>query len=324
MDMEQNIEGVQCGNCNSLVLAERLQMHMIYCERNNTFCEKCSKPILTKDLPHHWHCEKCPIFGHVTQQSKHNQICHTDIHCTCGEVLNFLQIPHHKLIDCEDRLIICRYCHLNVKAGKLSRTGKDLYLSLDLTEHESECGARTTECMKCNKQIQLKDIQTHFKIHQLQNDQKRYPICSNQCCGNIYDEKYGNVLKLCGGCFKAFWSPRDDPGNAKLIQKLVLAYHMQFTVGCGLEECENIYCASSIGSKMDANESALKSYELVKQGFQEMKFWFCVADKKAKNRRREAVVLSEKTKKRFDACVQALVESGDQDEDALKWLNKNA
>ena len=92
----------------------------------------------------------------VHDDQKHFEFCHQFVTCSCGESLYPQQISQHKLVECEARFIICRYCHLLLPAGKLSRTAKDLILGLGLTEHESECGARTFECQKCSKSVQLK------------------------------------------------------------------------------------------------------------------------------------------------------------------------
>lgn len=50
---------VECSNCKSMVPPQTLPMHLIYCERNNTFCPKCSKVLLKSKIKDHRHCEKC-------------------------------------------------------------------------------------------------------------------------------------------------------------------------------------------------------------------------------------------------------------------------
>lgn len=37
--------------------------------------------------------------------------------------------------------------------------------SLEITVHESQCGARTTACALCNKFVQLKDVRVHMATH---------------------------------------------------------------------------------------------------------------------------------------------------------------
>ena len=146
----------ECQNCHLLVPTLTLTMHFAYCSRNNQSCPKCHKVFLKKDFPNHWHCEHCERVGDIRESQKHFEFCHQFVTCSCGESLYPQQISQHKLVECEARFIICRYCHLLLPAGKLSRTAKDLILGLGLTEHESECGARTFECQKCSKSVQLK------------------------------------------------------------------------------------------------------------------------------------------------------------------------
>lgn len=96
------------------------------------------------------------------------------------------------------RYIICRYCHLTVVAGPVSKNVKDLYANFiePLCEHESECGSRTISCQKCNKQVQLKDVTMHFKFHQFELKSKVMYKCSNKKCSNVFTT-YPNEMKIC-------------------------------------------------------------------------------------------------------------------------------
>jgi hypothetical protein len=91
---------------------------------------------------------------------------HTPQPCSdCNISLPMSELASHRLKQCPDRLIICRFCHLRVKAGPLSKLGKDLLLGGGITEHESECGSRTIGCVKCGQNVQLKDVQIHAQVN---------------------------------------------------------------------------------------------------------------------------------------------------------------
>ena len=54
----------------------------------------------------------------------------------------------YKTTDCPERLIVCYYCQLKVKAS-------------DYMEHVAVCGSRTDVCKKCLMRLMLKDMETH-------------------------------------------------------------------------------------------------------------------------------------------------------------------
>jgi hypothetical protein len=111
---------------------------------------------------------------------------------------------------------------------------------LGLHGHESYCGSRTIECQKCHKQIPIKDIQVHAKVHQIERKARTLPPqCSNVNCVR---PAASNSLKLCQNCFGPFWVSTNDPGNIKLIQRVARKYHSQLTSGCGRMSCKNKVC----------------------------------------------------------------------------------
>jgi hypothetical protein len=93
---------------------------------------------------------------------------------------------------------------LTVEAGHISKNVKDLYANFvePICEHESECGARTITCQKCNKQVQLKDINMHFKFHQFELKSKVIYKCANTHCSNVFTS-YQNEMKLCAVFLKS-------------------------------------------------------------------------------------------------------------------------
>jgi Ubiquitin fusion degradation protein UFD1 len=151
----------KCGNCGLLVPSRTITMHFAFCSRNNQPCPKCDQVFLKNEFEKHWHCDQCSKVGDIGEKIKHVEFWHQFVTCSCGETLYPPQVAQHKLMECVDRFIICRYCHLLLPAGKLSKTGKDLILGLGLTEHESDCGARTFQCQSCSKSVQLKGIWYH-------------------------------------------------------------------------------------------------------------------------------------------------------------------
>jgi hypothetical protein len=228
-----------CKNCGMKVPAQTISMHEAFCFRNNIKCTKCNIVFQKKEFSKHWHCESCEFVGVQEDQKKHHELFHVPVTCSCGVELSLNLIGQHKKIECPDRLIVCRFCHLLVRAGGKSMNVRDLYLGTGLTEHESECGSRTIQCQKCKKSVQLKDMQTHAKIHELQDKPQVPTLCSNVNCANELSSQYPNSLKMCSSCFQPFWSPRHDPGNQKLAQLIVQTYHRQMTLGCKNSHCYN-------------------------------------------------------------------------------------
>jgi hypothetical protein len=157
-DTNLDQQGVQCSNCQVRIPPSALTMHELYCKRNNTKCNLCGRIFQNRDFANHWHCKVagCGKYGSIDQEHKHMSCYHQAVLCECGLNLELHQVANHRKTECPMRLIICRFCRLTVQAGAKSRTAKDLYLGTGLTEHESECGARTIECQKCKKSIQLK------------------------------------------------------------------------------------------------------------------------------------------------------------------------
>jgi hypothetical protein len=231
----------KCSNCLLYVPRRTLQMHVAFCTRNNIVCNKCLKVFQRSVFPSHWHCNLCDKIGVLEESAKHVELYHTILSCSCGDKLFLPQVKQHKALECPDRYIICRYCHLLLKAGPSSKLAKDLYLDLKLSEHESECGARTIDCQKCGKSVQMKEVQLHMQTHELQKQQQPLPfqMCRNEICPNPQNSQFLNPLKLCQTCYAPFYSPRWDPTNQKVPQLVVQKYHQQLTIGCGSDFCSN-------------------------------------------------------------------------------------
>ncbi|KAI9346586.1 hypothetical protein BDR26DRAFT_112824 [Obelidium mucronatum] len=105
-----------------------------------------------EEFANHWHCDSCSLVSTVAASVKHLEMEHGMRHaCVCGQDLPLKSLAGHKKRECPDRLIICRYCRLRVRAGPKSMVAKDIYSGLGLCEHESVCGSRTIECIKMLK-----------------------------------------------------------------------------------------------------------------------------------------------------------------------------
>ncbi|KAJ3044455.1 hypothetical protein HDV00_001882 [Rhizophlyctis rosea] len=327
----------QCPNCHTYVPTRTLPMHRAFCERNNTLCGWCGKVMKKEDLPRHWHCEEagCEAVGDVSEREKHREIVHVDLNCVCGASMPLPKLSVHRRERCPERLIVCRFCHLRVRAGGMSFSAKDLMLGTGLTEHESECGARTITCVRCSRNVQMKEVQAHMRLHEEERRHRKLgkELCRNEVCANWQAEKgeNRNVLGVCGGCFGPFWTGRVDEGNKKLVQKMFGVYHEQLTKGCGRVWCQNPHCATSNKEPMEANEAAVKSLELFKgsllaggNGKGGGKYWFCVSDPVVGRRKGLAGDVSGVTGVGVEWCVRGLEVCGDDVEKAVEWVEREA
>ncbi|KAJ3390849.1 hypothetical protein HDU84_006940 [Entophlyctis sp. JEL0112] len=319
---------VQCENCLQHVPVATSMMHDAFCRRNNVVCGRCKGAsqkafVFSKsDYAQHWHCDDCDYIGSggEADRAKHLALEHSPRVCQqCeAEISRLGFLAKHVRSECPERLIECRFCHLFVRAGKKSMLAKDLILGLDFGEHESECGSRTIDCIKCKRKVQLKDVQSHFRvnngegvtfksvfshldfiqIHEIQKDsQKTPPLCPNSECSNAPNTQYPNILGLCQSCFRPFWSPSHDPGNARLAKRLIAAYNTQLTTGCGQRHCANVaHCATAACAaddtqwkQLDPTGAAVEALNLIKKsalfGSSRPEYFLCVADVKCAARK---------------------------------------
>ncbi|KAK5673028.1 hypothetical protein QVD99_000503 [Batrachochytrium dendrobatidis] len=338
LEKSDNLE--TCTNCGSSVPSQTLLMHTAYCQRNNQRCTFCNLVMRKSDFANHWHCDLCKMLCDPAAKEKHKNTHHTAIVCDCGLSLHLPLIANHKQTECPNRFIVCRFCHLRVRAGKLSQTARDLYLGTSLTEHESDCGARTIKCIKCDRSVQLKDIQTHAQFHEFQKTLiKLPPLCTNLNCARWVENAGENVMEMCRSCFAPFWSSSHDPGFQKLAQKLMSKYHQQLTHGCQKADCYNQYCATSMHEQshkgaLDATEAAVQSMELFKRSFFQKKggynpsvtteHYLCISDSVSSRRRYQVETMKQLMKCSSGWGVKAMEANGDDLEQSIKWLESNA
>lgn len=169
----------------------------------------------------------------------------------------------------------------------------------------------------------------------------RLKLCSNQaCCQIVKDVKTGstssssmnsNIMDLCSKCYAPFWSPRHDPGNQKIIRKIVEIYHTQFTKGCGKSHCRNLgFCCSSSSSEnflpMEPTAAAARAIELLASTFVQkahiQEYYFCVGVDETKRRGMAEVLQTMGFP--FAWAVKSLVECKDDPDRAASWLLSNA
>ncbi|TPX32284.1 hypothetical protein SmJEL517_g04577 [Synchytrium microbalum] len=326
-----NDDETTCSNCLQRIPKRTITMHEAFCLRNNAYCGRCKKVFKKGDYASHWHCDECDMAGNISEMDKHMSRIHTPLSCTCGKSLTLPELAQHKRESCPDRYIICKYCHLRLKAGPPSTSVKDWTLGLQLSQHESECGARTIECVTCKKPVQLKEVTSHMKIHDLEKramvmSGPTIKLCSNVECSNSVSEQYPNTLKLCQSCFAPFWSPRLDEGNKRLAQKLLETYHNQMTRGCGRSHCLNQHCRTFLkpSEEPDATESAVQALTMVKKSAlvnqSNPECYLCVADAAVNKRRKMADELSVIYRVPLSSGIRALTMANDDQEKASEWI----
>ena len=133
----------KCSNCHIELDGIKLSIHEKYCIENMKYCETCKQAIPKEEFEEH-------LNGHLSrQQSKEIKNEEKKEDQIEKEKDQFL----HKM---SSEKISCQYC------GD--------FKSLDLLkEHEEMCGARTENCIYCNKLITRKNMKKHLEDCQKQN-----------------------------------------------------------------------------------------------------------------------------------------------------------
>ncbi|KAJ3513615.1 hypothetical protein NM208_g15160 [Fusarium decemcellulare] len=259
---EHSLDDTQCSNCLQFVPKRTMVLHESFCRRNNIICPGC-KTVFKKGSPEweaHWHCEKDNAFGNSTlSKAKHDDIFHTQRQCThCEFSTNSLaDLARHQTSVCPGKLILCRFCHLEVpQEGDPFNPSAEVMLS-GLTAHELADGTRTTECHLCDKIVRLKDMETHLKHHELDKVSRlKPPVCRNANCGRTMfgvgsrgqvrqaasEEQGSNDIGLCSICFGPLYVSMHDPEGKALRRRIERRYLGQLMTGCGKAHCGNTWC----------------------------------------------------------------------------------
>ncbi|XP_069509517.1 XIAP-associated factor 1 isoform X2 [Ambystoma mexicanum] len=120
-----------CGNCKKDVASANFSLHEVHCLRFLGVCQECGECVPHKDM------------------KEHQDESHTKVKCElCHQRVQQCLLEEHKAEKCEERLITCKFCSLEVASCKFQ-------------EHDDSCGSRTELCPDCKKYIMLKD--THHK-----------------------------------------------------------------------------------------------------------------------------------------------------------------
>ncbi|KAJ2733238.1 hypothetical protein IW152_003237 [Coemansia sp. BCRC 34962] len=238
-----------CVNCGSNVPTARFDMHRIVCERHNVKCTRCTSIFKrgSDEAERHWHCELCNASGDTGDSAKHLYFFHTPASCTCGTkhspFASIAELAEHRRTRCPERLIECRYCHNVEPQGPASEDAVDIMDGL--SAHESYCGNRTIECIKCKANVRIRQVHVHMQVHQMREQVARENMvpCANKECSK---ERATNPLGLCVSCFGPFYTGQHDPDNHKLLKRLARALHTQLTRGCDSKSCRNSMCATGL------------------------------------------------------------------------------
>jgi hypothetical protein len=348
---------IQCKNCNQWVPKSSLFLHENFCLRNNIVCPQGCGQVFQKRSPafqHHWHCPHDTFTGNTPlSRQKHDAIYHTPQICSsCG--LDFPSIPtlaHHKTTTCPGKLILCRFCHLQVpQEGDPNEPANAELLLSGLTPHELADGGRTTECHFCNKIVRFRDMDTHLRHHDLERLSRPPPrICRNVNCGRTQDgvnkmgdtragtrkgQGPGNEIGLCSVCFGPLYVSLHDPEGKALRRRIERRYLSQLLTGCGKAWCRNEFCRTGRKNLGEGDKSVptKDAIPLVKEFLDGMDgrgyvtpLHFCVDERSQKNRTLAEMMTAEKGIEGkggygLEWCVAALeAESGDL-ERGRAWL----
>ncbi|CCE80421.1 Piso0_003537 [Millerozyma farinosa CBS 7064] len=344
------IEGkVLCKNCKKPISENKVVLHEAFCFRNNVIC-KCGAVFLKKIPSTHWHCEVCNVHGNDgISEFKHNKIFHNSPYkCTsCSDETvykNYLDlVSKHKSSDCSAKLHKCRFCQLIVPQGE--PTYQDRYQNV--TNHESACGNKTTECYICSKIVRLKDISTHMKMHDLEKTERtnetraNFKKCSNENCVYLLSSQGArNELDLCDLCYGPLYSQLHDPTHVKLQSRIERKYMIQLGKGCGHLWCQNLYCKTAYPEKFESmgskeilafvrdNLMASISKPLLPMNKQaklssENTFWFCV-NESTQRKKNIFTMLALENRYEDPSIYKALNEVADASPETVSsWLAAN-
>ncbi|TKA80552.1 hypothetical protein B0A55_02007 [Friedmanniomyces simplex] len=271
----QTSEGdVRCKNCHQWIPGRTLMLHENFCLRNNILCPKGCGQVFQKRSPafeQHWHCPHDSAHGDTPfSHHKHSTLFHPPsiLRCPdCPTQETFPTLPalaHHRTTTCPAKLILCRFCHLEVpQEGDPDLPNAEALLS-GLTPHELADGARTTECHLCAKIVRLRDMEIHLRNHDLDRFSRPPPQpCRNVNCGRTIDgcsrsgdtragsrmgQGSGNDVGLCSVCFGPLYVSMLDPEGKALRRRIERRYLQQLVTGCGRKWCRNEYCKTGRGN----------------------------------------------------------------------------
>ncbi|KAF5659964.1 PRLI-interacting factor [Fusarium denticulatum] len=345
-EQEHSPDEEQCSNCLQFVPKRTMILHENFCRRNNIVCPKC-KSVFKKgpqEWEAHWHCEKDSAFGNSTEsKAKHDDIFHTERQCPhCEFSTNSMaDLARHQTSVCPGKLILCRFCHLEVpQEGDPFNPSPEVVLS-GLTAHELADGTRTTECHLCDKIVRLKDMETHLKHHELDKVSRlKPPICRNANCGRTMfgvgsrgqvrqtasTDQASNSIGLCSICFGPLYVSMHDPEGKALKRRIERRYLGQLMTGCGKSHCANPWCKTGrANAGLEAKPSSAREVlPLVKPLLGDVTnmdapLWFCT-DEGSQRGRKLAEMMAEEGVWDVEWCVAAAEAEKGSLERMRDWL----
>ncbi|KLO88673.1 PRLI-interacting factor K [Fusarium fujikuroi] len=345
-EQEHSPDEEQCSNCLQFVPKRTMVLHENFCRRNNIVCPKC-KSVFKKgsaEWEAHWHCEKDSAFGNSAEsKAKHDDIFHTERQCpNCEFSTNSMaDLARHQTSVCPGKLILCRFCHLEVaQEGDPFNPSPEVVLS-GLTAHELADGTRTTECHLCDKIVRLKDMETHLKHHELDKVSRlKPPICRNANCGRTMfgvgsrgqvrqttsTDQASNNIGLCSICFGPLYVSMHDPEGKALKRRIERRYLGQLMTGCGKSHCANPWCKTGrANAGLEAKPSSAREVlPLVKPLLGDVTnmdapLWFCT-DEGSQRGRKLAEMMAEEGVWDVEWCIAAAEAEKGSLERMRDWL----
>ncbi|KAI1183182.1 ubiquitin fusion degradation protein UFD1-domain-containing protein [Nemania serpens] len=295
----------QCKNCHQWVPKRTMVLHENFCRRNNIACPECGN-IFQKsstEWEKHWHC------------------------------------PHDTA---NGKIILCRFCHLEVpQEGDPFNPSPESLVS-GLSEHELADGARTTDCHLCSKIIRLRDMATHLKHHELEKAHRPKPIvCRNANCGRTLHgvgrngtvgtathmgQGPGNDIGLCSLCFSPLYVSLHDPEGKALKRRIERKYLSQMMTGCGKRWCRSQWCKTGrantgLEAKGSSTQAVLPLIKPLMDTFRDTRtpMYFCV-DEASQRRRLLAETLASEDVWDLEWCIAACEAEGPHPDKAHEWL----
>ncbi|EEY23554.1 conserved hypothetical protein [Verticillium alfalfae VaMs.102] len=343
-----SLDDEQCKNCRQWVPKRAILLHQNFCLRNNVICPRCES-VFKKGSPEweaHWHCELDDDFGDTAaSKAKHDAQRHSECQCSsCGmTVPSLVELALHRTSVCPGKLILCRFCHLEVpQEGDPLNPSAEVILS-GLSAHEVADGARTTECHLCNKIVRMRDMSAHMKHHELDKVSRRKPdVCRNANCGRtlhgvgpsgavsagtMMGQGPGNDIGLCSLCFGPLYVSMHDPEGKALRRRIERRYLSQMMTGCGKSWCANQWCKTGrANAALEAKAASAQAVlPLVKPLVENVPrldepLFFCVDERNQRSRKMAEMLASENVWE-HEWCIAACeAAAGDLDK-AREWLH---
>jgi hypothetical protein len=337
----------ECGNCHQWVPKRSMVLHENFCRRNNITCPECGNVFQKSSVEwaQHWHCTHDAANGSSElSKRKHDYTYHGEHQCpACSFSTNSLpDLARHRTTICPGKIILCRFCHLEVpQEGDPFNPSPESILS-GLSEHELADGARTTDCHLCSKIIRLRDMATHLKHHEIEKAHKPKPaICRNANCGRTLHgvgrngavgagthmgQGPGNDIGLCSLCFSPLYVSLHDPDGKALKRRIERKYLSQMMTGCGKKWCRNEWCKTgrtntNLELKGSSAQAVLPIIKPLLDTFRDTQtpMFFCVDESNQRRRVLAEMLASEKVWD-LEWCIAASETEGPNLDRAREWL----